>query len=733
MLVSSYELGHQPLALASPLAFLRQQGFAPTCLDLSVDSLNEAAASALSRARLVAISVPMHTALRLGVQVAGRVRALNPGAHICFYGLYAPLNARYLLSSAADSVRGGEYEVALVELAQALDQGRTPPAAATELRRLPFIVPQRDSLPPLRRYAHLVSQGQERLAGLRGSHPGLPAPVSTLPDPGGVRRDVSSRSRSRWCWPTPASRSRLERATSPSAIPTSSMAPDTPWPWRERFIRSTPQVTFDATIKVEHILQHRELFPQLARLGCLFVVSAVESLSDDVLAILDKGHRQQDAVLALQIVRAAGISLRPTFVPFTPWTTREGYLQLCRFIDECDLEDEVDPIQLALRLLIPPGSLLLDREELRPFLGELDEAALTYRWRHPDPRHGPAAGAGVGPGRAGQPPERGSGADLPEHPRDGGRRIRGQPALRAFRRSRTTPAAAVWSRPACQSRGSAVPSPAGVSETRSAPPPDLPLQIGLPATGRRPLFRRHVMLRDLEERFTQALSLDLAPVAVTFCAQVPDDVPRFVGTVPAGCRFWKLAAAGPPGKSAFYTLPSDHHNCPVGSYTHRIDLAPDRAHELTDVLRLFDQIGYVKPEEVPQIPRWSTAPAAIRYSRLGDAVAGSRRGGVRAPSGRGHVAQRSGQGPRRRLGGRAPVRPTCMAIPAAASKGATMSFGCVGNRVYTDLPDSHIYMMVRGSDLRRPGRGVDHRPGGQRSSSALFTSTRKQSLTDERA
>ena len=112
VLVSSYELGHQPLALASPLAFLRQQGFAPTCLDLSVDSLNDAAASALSRARLVAISVPMHTALRLGVQVAGRVRALNPGAHICFYGLYAPLNAGYLLASAADSVRGGEYEVA---------------------------------------------------------------------------------------------------------------------------------------------------------------------------------------------------------------------------------------------------------------------------------------------------------------------------------------------------------------------------------------------------------------------------------------------------------------------------------------------------------------------------------------------------------------------------------------------------------------------------------------------
>jgi hypothetical protein len=384
VLVSCYELGHQPLAVASPLAFLRAQGFAPTCLDLSVDSLNEAAASALARARLVAISVPMHTALRLGMQVAGRVRALNPAAHICFYGLYAPLNARYLLSSGADSVRGGEYEVALVELAQALDQGRTPPAEATELRRLPFLVPQRDSLPPLRRYAHLVSQGQERMAGYVEATRGCRHLCRHCPIPavyGGrffavpvevVMADARQQI---------AAGARHVTFGDPDFLngPRHALAV------ARALHQEHPQVTFDATIKVEHILQHRDLFPQLAQLGCLFVVSAVESLSDDVLAILDKGHRQQDAVQALQIVREAGMSLRPTFVPFTPWTTRDGYLQLCRFIDDCDLEDEVDPIQLALRLLIPPGSLLLDREELRPFLGDLDEAALTYRWRHPDP------------------------------------------------------------------------------------------------------------------------------------------------------------------------------------------------------------------------------------------------------------------------------------------------------------------------------------------------------------
>jgi uncharacterized protein (DUF169 family) len=241
-----------------------------------------------------------------------------------------------------------------------------------------------------------------------------------------------------------------------------------------------------------------------------------------------------------------------------------------------------------------------------------------------------------------------------------------------------------------------------------------------------------MMSRDLEERFTRALSLDLAPVAVTFCHQVPDDVPRFVGTVPAGCRFWKLAADGPPGKSAFYTLPSDHHNCPLGSYTHGIELPPDRAHELTDGLRLFDQIGYVKPDEVPQIPRWPKPPAAIRYSRLADAVAppdvvvfALRPGAAMLLN---EAAKASGV-----ASGLEPLsRPTCMAIPAAASKGTTTSFGCVGNRVYTDLPDSHIYMMVRGSDLAALAGALTTVQAANAELDA-FHHARKQSLTDERA
>jgi hypothetical protein len=147
-----------------------------------------------------------------------------------------------------------------------------------------------------------------------------------------------------------------------------------------------PTVSFDVTTKIEHILKHRQLFPELRALGCLFVVSAVESLSERVLALLDKGHTRADVDEALAIVRAAGITLRPSLVPFTPWSTLDDYLELLRFLESRDLIDQVDPIQLAIRLLIPPGSKLLELDETRRILGPLAGDKLTYVWTHPDPR-----------------------------------------------------------------------------------------------------------------------------------------------------------------------------------------------------------------------------------------------------------------------------------------------------------------------------------------------------------
>jgi hypothetical protein len=147
-----------------------------------------------------------------------------------------------------------------------------------------------------------------------------------------------------------------------------------------------PALTFDFTAKIEHLIRHRALLPELVEAGALFAVSAAESLSDTVLAHLDKGHTAADVEIALGLARAAGLDLRPTWVAFTPWTTLGGYRRMLDFIAEHDLVDRVDPVQYGLRLLVPPGSLLATYEPMQPHLGPLRAADFAYAWTHPDPR-----------------------------------------------------------------------------------------------------------------------------------------------------------------------------------------------------------------------------------------------------------------------------------------------------------------------------------------------------------
>ena len=147
-----------------------------------------------------------------------------------------------------------------------------------------------------------------------------------------------------------------------------------------------PSVTFDFTAKVEHLLRHRGRLREFADLGCAFIVTAAESVSDTVLAHLAKGHTRADLIEALRAVRAAGIALRPTWVPFTPWATLDDYRELLDFVEAHELIDAIDPVQYSIRLLVPPGSLLLESGAMRPFLGPLVQDAFYYRWIHPDPR-----------------------------------------------------------------------------------------------------------------------------------------------------------------------------------------------------------------------------------------------------------------------------------------------------------------------------------------------------------
>jgi hypothetical protein len=154
----------------------------------------------------------------------------------------------------------------------------------------------------------------------------------------------------------------------------------------EALHRAHPSVSYDVTIKVEHLLNHRDLLPQLAATGCAFVTSAVESMDDDVLALLDKGHTRAGFVEAVGLCRAAGVTLVPTFVAFHPWLTLDGYCDLLETIAALDLVDHVAPIQLAIRLLVPEGSRLLTLDAMRRHLGPFDPSTLTYRWVHPDHR-----------------------------------------------------------------------------------------------------------------------------------------------------------------------------------------------------------------------------------------------------------------------------------------------------------------------------------------------------------
>jgi hypothetical protein len=147
-----------------------------------------------------------------------------------------------------------------------------------------------------------------------------------------------------------------------------------------------PGVTYDATIKVEHLLRHRELLPRLRDTGCLFVTSAVESVDDRVLGLLEKGHTRRDFFDVVTLCRDTGITLVPTFVAFHPWLTLEGYCELLDTIAALDLVDHVAPIQLAIRLLVPRGSRLLELADMRASVGPFDPRTLTYHWAHPDAR-----------------------------------------------------------------------------------------------------------------------------------------------------------------------------------------------------------------------------------------------------------------------------------------------------------------------------------------------------------
>jgi uncharacterized protein (DUF169 family) len=212
---------------------------------------------------------------------------------------------------------------------------------------------------------------------------------------------------------------------------------------------------------------------------------------------------------------------------------------------------------------------------------------------------------------------------------------------------------------------------------------------------------------ELERRFQEKLPMSRRPVTVAFLDAAPVSVPPFSGTMPSGCSFWRLAAMG----RSFYTVPSDHFNCAVGSYTHNIPLSPEREKETEQTLGLMFQVGYIKPEEVPGIPRLKKTPAAIVYSPLGATPVdlNATPSAVLFACKPSEAMLLNEAAIRAGAGGATPAlgRPTCMGLPLALERGTQMSLGCIGNRTYTGLGEDELYIIVAGKDLERVAASLD--------------------------
>ncbi len=373
--------------MASPAAWLRKRGHAVTCLDLSREGLDE---QAVRRAELIGFYVPMHTATRLTVELLEPLRRINDKAHLCAYGLYASLAAGILQALGITSLLGGEFEQGLVDLAEHVSGLSATPHihpldSNVSLSRLRFMVPDRTGLPSLRLYAHLVlPSGEHRVVGYTEASRGckhLCRHCPVVPVYEGVFRIVDRE--------VVLADIRQQMAVGARHItfgdPDFFNGVGHAIPLVEGLHREFPELTYDVTIKVEHLLHDAELLTTLRATGCLFITSAVESLDDAVLQKLDKNHTRGDFFRAVELCRRAGIVLQPTFIPFTPWTTFEQLQDLFEQLNRLDLVEAVAPIQLGIRLLIPPGSRLLELEEVREMVSPFDAKALIYPWKNLNP------------------------------------------------------------------------------------------------------------------------------------------------------------------------------------------------------------------------------------------------------------------------------------------------------------------------------------------------------------
>ena len=386
VLISTYELGRQPFGLASPTAWLKAADVDVECVDLSREPFREQ----IAESDFVGIYLPMHAATRLAIPLIRKIRRLNSTIVLCCYGVYAQLNADYLRALGVHHILGGEFEEDLTRIVRHIDQKVLPTddeEDSTETRKVPrlkFLAPDRSNLPSLDRYAKLQCAGGPKLVGYTEASRGCKhfcrhCPI--VPVYGGQFRVV----------PVDLVIQDIVAQVERGARHISFGDPDFfngighSRQVVEELARLCLGVTYDVTIKVEHLVRYGSDLRRLRDTGCLFVTSAFESFDDHVLSRLAKRHSRRDIERAVELCEAAGVFLSPTFVAFTPWTTRQGYRDLLSAILDLGLVDHVAPIQLAIRLLVTQGSKLLELDQMKDYLEEFDPVHLIYPWRHPDP------------------------------------------------------------------------------------------------------------------------------------------------------------------------------------------------------------------------------------------------------------------------------------------------------------------------------------------------------------
>jgi radical SAM superfamily enzyme YgiQ (UPF0313 family) len=368
VLLSTYELGHQPFGLVSPKAWLVRAGHEVSSVDLAKTSLSE---DLIREADAVAFSLPMHTATRLAVPVIQRVKRVNPGARIACYGLYAPLNSELLRSLGVEAILGGEFEQSLISWAN----GDKQPEIS--LDKLTFLKPDRSDLGAS--YAKMSGKIVAYTEASRGcKHLCRHCPI--VPVYQGQFRVIQR------AIVIDDIRQQIAQGASHVTFgdPDFLNGPTHAMRIVEMLHAEFPQVTYDATIKIEHLLKHRDLLRPLRDTGCLFITTAVESLDDVMLAKLEKNHTRRDFFETVALARDAGLALQPTFLAFTPWTTMENYRDLLRVLRDLELVESVPSVQLALRLLITSSSRLLELDDIRSIVGAFDRNLLIYPWKHAD-------------------------------------------------------------------------------------------------------------------------------------------------------------------------------------------------------------------------------------------------------------------------------------------------------------------------------------------------------------